>query len=375
MSVPAAPALNRGIDSAQVGVMPQSSEESSTSDHGHAQGPLVPVLSDEMKSGIAHTGFHRVVLGKDDFNIRGAAIEFKTAPGHMEETYVGHHSWLASWFPYNPAHVTIYSISNTEKYSFSIPEAILVQNFEYFQVALRIKPSELEWKEQAEREFKIQRNEAGAFGLIISFLLTGTFPQHPDPKVRSAHDMIDDFITAIRLSDYTGLRCHDRFVRAICLRVRQLLLEDRKALRAAHIGKLYNLVASYPLCLQELAKVFAQAAVKPWMHCWMAKSNKPATISRSVAYDDFCGTNPEEWRLVVKHYIHLVDNNHNFAADVAKQVRKTMEESKRLNAIAPATQDGANKTVHKLPEHVDYVTYRDPLVPGEAGVKAQLFTI
>ncbi|KAK1974026.1 hypothetical protein LZ30DRAFT_433341 [Colletotrichum cereale] len=327
-----------------------------------------------MKTGLAQIGFHRLACGKNDFDVSDAVIEVKTAPGHMEETYVGHHSWLASWFPYNPAHITIYFISHMEKHRFSIPEAILVQNFEYFQVALRIKPSGLEWKEQAEREFKLQRNEADAFGFIVSFLLTGTFPQHPDSNIQSAHGMIDDFITAIRLSDYTGLRCHDRFVHAICLRVRQLLVQDRKALQTVHIGKLYNLAASYPQHLQELGKVFAQAAVKPWMHCWMAKSTKP-TISRSVAYDEFRGTDPDEWRLVVKHYMHLIDHNHNFAVDVAKQVRKTMEESKRLNSIAPATQDGANKTIHKLPEHVDYVTFRDPLIPGEGKMKAQLFTI
>ncbi|KAK2042786.1 hypothetical protein LZ31DRAFT_596101 [Colletotrichum somersetense] len=355
MSAPTAPALNLGIDS--------------------TQSSLVPALSDEMKRDLALVGFHRLTLGKNDFNISDAAIEFKTAPGHMETTYVGHYSWLASWFPYNPAHVTIYFISSTESQCFSIPEAILVQNFEYFQVALKIKPSGLEWKEHAEREFKLQRNEAGAFGLIISFLLTGAFPQHPDPKLQPAHGMIDDFITAIRLSDYTGLRCHERFVHAICLRVRQLLLEDRKALHPVHISKLYNLAASYPQHLQELAKVFAQAAVKPWMHCWMAKSTKLVTVSRSVAYDELCGTDPDDWRLVVKHYIHLIDHNDKFAVEVAKQVRKTMEESKRLNSIASATQDGANKTIYKLPEHVDYVTYRDPLVPCVGGVKTQLFTI
>ncbi|KAK1586116.1 uncharacterized protein LY79DRAFT_634012 [Colletotrichum navitas] len=376
MSVPAAPALNLEIDSAQVGFAThRSGEESCANGRDYTQSPLEPALSVEMKKDLARIGFHRLALGKNDFDISDTAIDFKTAPGHMETTYVGHYSWLASWFPYNPNHITIYFISNTESQSFSIPETILVQNFEYFQVALKIKPSELEWKEQAEREFKLQRNEAGAFGLIISFLLTGTFPQHPDPKIRSAHGMIDDFITAIRLSDYTGLRCHDRFVHALCLRVRQLLLEDRTALQTAHIGKLYNLAANYPQHLRELAKVFAQAAVKPWMHCWMAKSTKPATISRSVAYDELCGTDPDEWRRVIKHYIHLVDHNHNFAVDVAKQVRKTMEESKRLNSIASATQDGANKTIHKLPEHVDYVTYRDPLVPGEGKVKTQLFTI
>ncbi|KAK2008044.1 hypothetical protein LZ32DRAFT_30565 [Colletotrichum eremochloae] len=361
--------------STPVGAVDVASAPALNSETDSAQSPLVPALSDEMKTGLAGIGFHRLALSKNDFDVSDAAIKFKTAPGHMEATYVGHYSWLESWFPYNPAHITIYFISDMEKYSFSIPEAILVQNFEYFQVALRIKPSGLEWKEQAEREFKLQRNEASAFGLVISFLLTGTFPQHPDPNIRSAHGMIDDFITAIRLSDYMGLRCHDRFVHAVCLRVRQLLLEDRKALQTVHIGKLYNLAASYPRYLQELAKVFAQAAVKPWMHCWMARSIKPATISRSVAYDELCGSDPDEWRLVVKHYIHLIDHNHNYAVDVAKQVRKTMEESKRLNSIASATQDGANKTIHKLPEHVDYVTYRDPLVPGEGKVKAQLFTI
>ncbi|GKT40439.1 uncharacterized protein ColSpa_00620 [Colletotrichum spaethianum] len=113
-----------------------------------------------------------------------------------------------------------------KKHSFSIPEAILVQNFEYFQIALKLKPSALGWKEQVEREFKLQREEAGAFGLISSFLMTGKFPQHPDRNVRSAADLIDDLITATRLSDYMGLRCHERLVHAICLCVRQLLLED-----------------------------------------------------------------------------------------------------------------------------------------------------
>lgn len=191
----------------------------------------------------------------------------------------------------------------------------------------------MEWKEQIERKFEWGHNEAGAFGLLMSFLLTGTFPQHPDPNVRSAAGMIDDFIMAIRLSDYTGLRCHERFVHAVCLRVRQLLLEDRKALQPVHVGKLYNLAADKRYDFEELVKVFAQAAVKPWMHCWMAKSTKP-TIVRSVAYDDHCGIDADEWRLVVKHYVHLVDRSEKFAVDVAKQVRRTMEGSKRLNSVA-----------------------------------------
>ncbi|GKT40438.1 uncharacterized protein ColSpa_00619 [Colletotrichum spaethianum] len=142
-----------------------------------------------------------------------------------------------------------------------------------------------------------------------------------------------------------------------------------------HIDKVYNLATSNPRHLQQLVMVFSKAAVKPWMHCWIAKSTNPTTIARSVAYDDLCGTDPEDWRLVVKHYIDLVDHNDNFAVDVAKQVRKTMEESKRLNSIASVAQDGANKTIHKLPECVDFVTYRDPLIPDEGKAMTQLFTI
>ncbi|KZL79135.1 hypothetical protein CI238_10237 [Colletotrichum incanum] len=219
MSVPAsapelasAPVTSSETDAGQASsAMSQSVEESNTNDHNDTENiPLAPAVNKEMKTGLGRIGFHRLALGETDFNISDATFDINRAPGHMEATYVGHYSWLASWFPYNPAHITIYFVSNMEKHSFSIPEAILVQKLEYLQIS---------------------------------------------------------------------------------------------------------------------------------------------------------------------HYINLGEHNDNFAVDVAKQGRKTMEESKRLNSIASTTQDGANKTIRKLPECVDYVTYRDPLMPGESKAKTQLFTI
>ncbi|GKT63175.1 hypothetical protein ColTof3_10514 [Colletotrichum tofieldiae] len=49
--------------------MPQYVELST---HGHndtESTPLAPAVNDEMKTGLGRTGFHRLALGKTDFNI------------------------------------------------------------------------------------------------------------------------------------------------------------------------------------------------------------------------------------------------------------------------------------------------------------------
>lgn len=97
------------------------------------------------------------------------------------------------------------------------------------------------WKEEAGRELVLDRRDAAAVGTILVFLMFGSFPQHPDPKVQSTSQMIDDLIDAYRMSDYLRLRRLNHLNRAVCLRLRQLLLADRKALRPAHLGKLANL--------------------------------------------------------------------------------------------------------------------------------------
>lgn len=101
-------------------VMLQSDEDAATnSQQNDTERPLAPVISEEMRTGLARIGFHRLALGKDNLNISDATFDVKvqsqlnyspfwsarrrqnpdvlqTAPGHMEDTYVGHHSWLAS---------------------------------------------------------------------------------------------------------------------------------------------------------------------------------------------------------------------------------------------------------------------------------------
>lgn len=263
----------------------------------------------------------------------------------------------------------------------------MAENFGYFATAFNAG-----LKEAVERKFIITPKEIGAFGLMMSFLMTGTFPQHPDELIHTTHAIIRDSIIAYRQSDYLKLKCMERFNRAICLRLRQVLLANRGALRAAHVGQLYNFVRDAPSrdYYKDLVNVFAQAAVKPCLHGWMVGAQS-SSVSCSVAFDEHCGKDPKEWVKIVDHYVFMVKNHNFFARDVQAQMMKTMATGRRLNrvipgksafhlyiafVIVPATnntlaQEGVNKKIHNMPAGVDYVTYRDPLPEG----KAQIFTI
>ncbi|KAF4917895.1 hypothetical protein CGCVW01_v009387 [Colletotrichum viniferum] len=310
--------------------------------------------------------FKMVKLQKEDFVTTEAVFDVKTAPGCYEDTYVGHHQWLEHWFPYNPDLITLSVKYGTHMCTFSISRGILVQNFGYFATAF-----DAGLKEAVERQFTIAPKEIGAFGLMISFLMTGTFPQHPDEQLHTTHAIIRDSITAYRMSDYMKLHCMERFNHAVCLRLRQVLLADREALTAAHVGQLYNFVREAPHqdYYRDIISVFAQAAVKPCLHGWMAGA-QPTSVLCSVAFDEHCGKDPKRWMKVVAHYVSMTRNHTFFARDVQAQTMKTMAMGRRLNRIVPA-REGLNKKIHHIPSGVDYVTYRDPLPEGTV----QLFTI
>ncbi|OHF03559.1 hypothetical protein CORC01_01278 [Colletotrichum orchidophilum] len=106
----------------------------------------------------------------EEMKLTEATFDVKTAPGYMENTYVGHHSWLASWFPYNPEHITIYLGSGADDIRCSIPEPIIVESFSYLAACCKA-PISREGHETG-RVFEINRDEANAFGLIMSFLMT-----------------------------------------------------------------------------------------------------------------------------------------------------------------------------------------------------------
>ncbi|KAF9879671.1 hypothetical protein CkaCkLH20_02482 [Colletotrichum karsti] len=324
---------------------------------------------------LAPFSFERLTLRKEDVVISDPVFGVKTAPGHLEQTYVGHFDWLESWFPHDPQHITLkYDMKGVQR-RFSIPEAILVKNFGYFSSSLRYGAEGL--RESALREFCFPDTEAAAMGLIISFLMTGTFPQHHMAEVQPMAQLIGDFITAYRVASYLDLRCRERFNYAVCLRLRQILLADRQVLSKANIGQLYNFVEGRQVDnnYKDLRTVVAQAAVKPWMQSWMGKSaqdtrTSASTISCSMAFDETCGKDPKAWATIVNHYLDLIGNSKGFAADVMRQTQKTMQGAKRINKVAIA-QDGPNKKIHTLPVHADCVTYRDPLPVG----KEQTFTI
>ncbi|KAJ0382028.1 hypothetical protein COL922a_013362 [Colletotrichum nupharicola] len=329
--------------------------------------------------------FQMVKAQKDDFVITEAVFDVKaskipstsgnlshdqsssqTAPGYPEEDYVGSHRWLEHWFPFNPELVTISVGDGKSSCEFSIARTILAENFGYFATAFNAG-----LKEAIERKFIIAPKEIGAFGLMMSFLMTGTFPQHPDELIHTTHAIIRDSIIAYRQSDYLKLKCMERFNRAVCLRLPQVLLANRGALRAAHVGQLYNSVRDAPSrdYYKDLVNVFAQAAVKPCLHGWMLGAQS-SSVSCSVAFDEHCGKDPKEWVKVVEYYVFMVKNHNFFARDVQAQMMKTMATGRRLNRVIPA-QEGVNKKIHNMPAGVDYVTYRDPLPEG----KAQIFTI
>ncbi|KAK1517922.1 uncharacterized protein CCOS01_12179 [Colletotrichum costaricense] len=98
----------------------------------------------------AFGAYERVGPDTGALKLSGASFDVKTSPGHMENTY----------------------------------------------------------KEQPlPREYEFLSEDADASGLIMSFLMTGTFPKHPHASVRSASDMTTEFIYAGELSFKLGLRC------------------------------------------------------------------------------------------------------------------------------------------------------------------------
>ncbi|OHF03560.1 hypothetical protein CORC01_01279 [Colletotrichum orchidophilum] len=187
--------------------------------------------------------------------------------------------------------------------------------------------------------------------------------------------MIDDLITAFDMSIWIGLNCGSSFERAVCLRVRQLLLGDRMALRTASIAKQHRTADEDDReDYEQLIKVFAQAAVRPWMYCLaIEKTNAPS--ARYTAAFERLGNDPECLLGFHTFYDILMDDHQDFAADVMAQVRVTMDDSRRINSISTDTQDGDNQSVHNLPTSVDHVIYSDPLVPAEGNVRPQFFRI
>ncbi|KAF6803597.1 hypothetical protein CSOJ01_10785 [Colletotrichum sojae] len=304
-------------------------------------------------------------IEKNDFVITNAVFDFKVAPMHMEGTHVGAHDWFASWFPYNPQHITI---TDGHNFRFSIPEAILVDNFYPFA---RLSWSG-RWKEAADRQVVFQHSsDVVAIGTIIVFLMFGTFPEHPDYNVQRPHKIIDDLIGAYYLSGVLAVNRMNHVNRAVCLRLRQLLLANRHALQGYHLDELHNLTNEHRHGINyygELWDVFAQAAVKPWMHSWMENSAGSSfpTFEHSSALDacEQCGMKPTSWADVVSHYLSLTLHNAPYALSV-------MGQTGFANKLV--ARGGKNEGIDKLPQTIDHVTYRDPLSGPK--VKAHIFTI
>ncbi|KAK1450249.1 hypothetical protein CMEL01_07585 [Colletotrichum melonis] len=207
------------------------------------------------------------------------------------------------------------------------------------------------WKKEQPlpREYEFLSEDADAFGLIMSSLMTGTFPNHPHASVRSASDMITEFIYAGELSFKLGLRCIKRFRCAVSLHLRQLLLEDRTALLERHI-------ASLP--------------VEPVDLC-------PGSAKFDTIWD---GDDPEEWSIIVKHCLGLIGQSERFKADVRGYMIQTLENRTKFSSvIAEASRHPVTLLIpgSPLPPVAwSFVTYRysDPLVPAGGKVKAQRFT-
>ncbi|KAF4777487.1 hypothetical protein HER10_EVM0002540 [Colletotrichum scovillei] len=281
----------------------------------------------------------------------------------MENTYVGHLSWLISWFPHNAEHLTIHFTSATERTRFSIPEPIIARNFERFpDFGLGRDP----WKERQPlpREYEFLYEDADAFGFIMSFLMTGNVPQHPHARVRSASDTITELIHAGELSFKLGLRCIVRFNRAVSLQLRQLLLEDRTALR------------------ERLRQVIAQAMVKPWLRHLDISPIEPVDLCPGSANIDkeWDDDDPEEWSIIIKHCLDLIGKSERFKADVRWYMIQTLENRTKFSSvIADASRHPVTSIIPGSPlppVSWSFVTYHysDPLVPAGGKVKAQRFT-
>ncbi|KXH49618.1 hypothetical protein CNYM01_07611 [Colletotrichum nymphaeae SA-01] len=359
--------------------MSQSTGESNSTTNDMDIDPNDPSKNDYDWALGAH---ERIGPDTESLKLSAASFDVKTSPGHMENTYVGHISWLVSWFPYNAEHLTIYFTSATERIRFSIPEPIVAQNFHNFPIFSLGR--DLWQKEQPlPREYEFLREDADAFGLITSFLMTGTFPQHPHARVRSASDMITELIHAGELSFKLGLRCEVRFNRAVSLQLRQLLLEDRTTLRESHIARLNKLLARHKLSIPwGFRQVFAQAMVKPWLRHLDISPVEPVDLCPGSAKIDtiWNGDDPEEWSIIIKHCLGLIGQSERFRADVRWHMIQTLEDRKKSSpVIAGASRYPVTSIIPGSllpPVTWSFVTYHysDPLVPAEGKVKAQRFT-
>ncbi|KXH49377.1 hypothetical protein CSIM01_11922 [Colletotrichum simmondsii] len=356
--------------------MPQSIGESENTTNDMNIDPNDPTKNDYDWALAAH---ERIGPDTGDLKLSAASFDAKTSPGHMENTYVGHLSWLVSLFPYNAEHFTIYFTSATERIRFSVPQTIVAQNSHNFPVfSLGRDP----WigRQPLPREYEFLFEDADAFGFIMSFLMTGTLPQHPH---RSASDMITEFIHAGELSFKLGLRCIKRFRRAVSLHLRQLLLEDRTALRERHIASLYKLLARRRLCAPwGFRQVFAQAMVKPWLRHLDISPVEPVDLCPGSAKIDtiWDGDDPEEWLIIIKHCLGLIGKSERFKADVRWHIMQTLEGRKKSSSvIADASRHPVTSIIPGSslpPVGRSFVTYHysDPLVPAGGKVKAQRFT-
>ncbi|KAK1466524.1 hypothetical protein CCUS01_07345 [Colletotrichum cuscutae] len=236
------------------------------------------------------------------------------------------------------------------------------------------------------REYQSLSEDADAFGLIMSSLMTGTFPKHPYASVRSASDMTTELIYAGELSFKLGLRCIKRFRCAVSLHLRQLLLEDRTALLERQIASLYKLLARRELCaLWGFRQMFAQAMVKPWLRHLDISPVEPVDLCPGSAKFDtiWDGDDPEEWSIIVKHCLGLIGQSQRFKADVRWYMIQTLENRTKFSSVIADELKASRHPVtlpipgSPLPPVTwSFVTYRysDPLVPAGSKVKAQRFT-
>ncbi|KAK1725024.1 uncharacterized protein BDZ83DRAFT_315660 [Colletotrichum acutatum] len=170
----------------------------------------------------------------------------------------------------------------------------------------------------------------------MSFLMTGTFPQHPHARVRSVSDMITAFIHANELSFKLGFRCIVRFRRAVSLHLRQLLLEDRRALLERHIDNLYKLLAQRKRCAPwGFRHAFAQAMVKPWLRHLDISPVEPVDPCPGSARLDtiWDGADPEEWPIIIKHCLDLIGKSQHFKADVRWHMVQTLKNRTKISSF------------------------------------------
>lgn len=250
----------------------------------------------------------------------------------------------------------------TDEKQYFFSEKVLIDNFTYFESALRRGQSnEGVFIEGCTDTVHLEEISTRAFARLFRFV-------QAEPYVYTDCADLDHLLQAVIAADYLGLKNFSHHEKHICERLRLLLLEDRRKLTAAHL----ELVPTHDAFKHtRVWEVFAKAAAKPFLMesmldyeykpDWLVGCNKQEfkRTGRYLGRGPYGSCMfPETWESELRHCRDLRRNNKDYNLEVVDWVSWTLTKGRGYcqecdHQLCMVTEGG--------PEHMPAITYKEPL--------------